>query len=192
MLRRCSDILSTLKEEGLKREFKVEVKSGRLILEKPDLNIVVECRDTTGPITERFIENWYNEVKEYKYKILITLGYYTKKALSYIFRKVKPKGTVLLLEAGLKDYMDSSMNFKYLPTNNSEVNNIVLEALDRLNIKPTQFTCSYCGNSAITSCGYCDALLCRRHFIICPVCGDWFCHPDTGKDCFHKHKCTPR
>jgi len=136
------------------------------------------------------MNNWCNELKDYNYKVLITLGFFTKKALGYVLKNSKLKGTTLLVQAGLKDYMDTNIKVTYLPTNNNIVNSLVLSAIEEyLNMKATPFTCSYCTNPLITVCNYCGALLCKRHFIICPVCRNTFCHPDTGRECFYKHKC---
>ena len=48
--------------------------------------------------------------------------------------------------------------------------------------------CDHCGKATIAMCQVCGNPICKDHFLSCPVCHEYFCHPDV-KDCFFGHKC---
>jgi hypothetical protein len=65
---------------------------------------------------------------------------------------------------------------------------MVENILAKRDIQLQEISCHYCAGKLLVSCQVCGALLCKNHFIVCPLCRIYHCHPDV-KDCYFKHEC---
>jgi len=163
-------------------------ESGKLYLEINGKIVLVDSRETAGPVTARLLSTWAGGLKG-DYRVLVTVGFYVKSAVSLALTDDSMRGRVSLVELGLRDYFDSELKPRVFLNEPERFTELFREASEKLGIRFERFRCDFCGEPIKGACKVCGAILCSSHLIICPICRSTFCHPDTGNKCFYEHEC---
>ena len=182
------DIAFNVVEELKKLDYTVRKTPPYIMMRRGKESVVIYWRETAGPTTIRAFQPIVEGVR-CNYYIVLCMGFFTKHVISYVLTCNRYKGKTLLFEVGLKDYMDTIPKPKILRSNNKSLNDILLIVARSYGLEPSKYTCEYCEKPLVTACQMCGRLLCHNHFIICPICKLTLCSPETGSECFYKHRC---
>jgi len=165
-----------LTREGATLEVKVEGE-----------RYVVDIREHTGPIHWPSLRDWIRQFDGQRKLILLTMGFFPKKSILELLKDPQRAGRVSIVGMGLRDYFDTEFKPRKLGPA-SPLLDAVEEVLAGRGISLQAITCDYCSERPLAGCDVCGALLCKSHFIPCPLCNARLCHPDVN-DCYFKHQC---
>ncbi len=190
MIYRISQLKPKFMEIADALNLEIKFTRGRLEFHDGDRRMILDWRETTGPTTERFIEKWIDEFRDAAQIILITMGYFTKKALRYVLSHEDSRDKISLIELGLRDYFEREFKPRMLSLHKTELISKMEDELKKEGLELEEYTCDFCRNKTITTCSICGSLLCGDHMLICPICREYFCHPSIkGRMCFFIHRC---
>ena len=187
-LRRLSDIIPRIEEESLRRRWQVLTRKGvTLQVQADDERFILDVREHTGPVLWPALEAWIDQLRCRGTPVLLAMGFFPKTALSKLLERPKRARRLVLVEMGLHDFFDTAFRPRRLgPTPPFAA--MVEEVLTERGLSLQPIPCDYCFERPLASCQVCGALLCKSHFIRCPLCNIRFCHPDVN-DCYFKHHC---
>ena len=186
---KLSSLARKFAEKLCEAGYRVKEKGGKLIGEKEGKTLLIYWRDVTGPVTKRMIDTAVGD-EDYDGYALMFMGFLTKQTIAKLIKDSKFKGKTIVFEAGLKDYMDTKLKPKILKIGKRGLFDVLMQTLSEFGLKASRHKCDYCERPLVTVCNVCGKFLCHTHMIICPICRQTFCHPDTGMNCFSKHKCN--
>jgi len=186
-LHRLSEIIPLVKEGAAKRGWKVLSHEGATLeVEVNGECHVLDIREHTGPIHWPSLKDWIEQLGKSKL-VLLTMGFFPKKTLSELLKDPARAGRVVLMGMGLRDFFDTEFRPRRLGPA-SALAEVVEEALTGRGLSPQAISCDYCAERPLATCKVCGSLLCKSHFIPCPLCGARLCHPDV-KNCYFQHEC---
>lgn len=190
LLRRLSDLKPDLVKTCREREGQVKTSPYLFCWRKGNKTYVIDGNELTGPVSERRLELWLNNMPQFSQIVLITMGFFTQDAYKAVLGNQRRRERIILISLGLRDYMDMEPQPKVLNVSKAkELYSALEDVLGRYGIRPSPVTCSRCRDKAIAFCETCSKLLCKRHLISCPLCRVILCHPDTASNCFSQHRC---
>jgi len=190
MMYRISQLKPEIIELAENLKFEVKEEKATVKFSKENFVATLDWRETTGPVTETFLEKWVKNFPEVNRLLLIVMGYFTAKALKHVLNNRTLRNKISLIEFGLRDYVDEEFKPKILSMSKNELIDEIISLIKNSGLKISSFNCNFCGNQVTVCCSTCNSLLCKSHMIVCPVCNEHFCHPDlTRKNCFFDHKC---
>lgn len=185
---RAADLLRAMASTADEIGVPFRWEAGRLHLKTSKGLVVVDSRETAGPVTKRLLSSWIRGLGG-EFKALVTVGFYLKEAVAMALAEPGLRGRLTLLEMGLRDYMDLELKPRIFIAGPKEMAMILERAAERLELRFQKYPCDLCGQPIRGACRECGSILCLNHLIICPICRSTFCHPDTGRRCFHIHRC---
>lgn len=190
MIHRISQLNPKIVELAKNSRFKVKEERGTINFFKKKFVAVLDWREATGPVTKNFLEKWTKRYSSTDQIILITMGYFTAKALGYVLTNRKLRKKVSLIELGLRDYVEEDFKPRLFSMLKNELIIEISFLMENMGLNFSSFLCSFCNKHVSVCCSTCNSLLCRTHKTICPICKEHFCHPDLiNKNCSFKHKC---
>lgn len=152
---------------------------------------ILDWRDVAGPVSEGSLRRWVEGYKDADQVILMTMGFFDKKAYGYILSNKHLRKRTILIEFGLRDYFDETFKPKKLVL--TRPSDIFLETeriIESYGTPILKVLCDFCSGKPANVCADCKAIVCKDHIITCPMCKRYFCHPNlTGNKCFFKHIC---
>ncbi len=188
---RISSIIRRLRDRLSALELDTKLEGSLLEVQKGEARIVVDGKEHTGPVTLREFDLWLQDLPAYSQAILIAMGFFRPEVHRRVLSDPAIRSKLVLISFGLRDYMDTVLKPKRLLV--AEITEPVAELLSILEetgIHPEDVSCDYCPSKALVACSVCGLLLCKRHFIPCPVCKAIMCHStETRRHCFFKHAC---
>lgn len=190
MLKRIAEfkpeIIDFFKKEG----FALEQKKGTLFFHRGGEEEVVDWRETTGPVSDKFLRTWIENIATKGKLTLLAMGYFSPKAINYYLKNRGLKEKATLIEMGLHNYFEEVLKPSILTHRHDFLLSGLRQIFSRHQLELEEKGCSYCEKPFTALCAKCLSSLCRSHVLICPVCGEYFCHPDIeGKRCFFEHRC---
>ena len=187
MITRLSEIIPQLTERFRERGWPVrQRKDVFLEAEAGEKTLVIDGMERTGPIYWPNLSPWIKRCGDGQL-ILLTMGFFPKEALGE-FLKTGLARRVALIELGLASFFETEPRPRKLGRVDTEPFQVVEEVLAGEGIKPELITCRYCREAPVVGCEECGNLICKSHFISCPLCRAKLCHPDVA-DCYFKHNC---
>lgn len=185
---RLANIVGSLAHIARSMGFEVECRPSAVVLEIDGEEFVVDWRETAGPVTARLLRSWLKSLHARKCALL-TMGFYTRRAITELLADKRYRGNVLLFEVGVVDYLGARPRPRMLPSECEKLSEIVVMASREHGLEPQVYSCDYCSRPAKVACASCHSLLCSEHAVECSRCGDTLCHPGTKKSCYERHKC---
>ena len=189
MIHRLSEIVPALREAC--REKGWLARSGEqalLEVETPEASYVLDAREHTGPIYWRSLEGWAGRFGAEKRLILLTMGFFPDRAIGQLLNEPELAKRVTLVGMGLTSFFETEFRPKKFGQTEMPLFSVVEAVLARSGVQLQEISCHYCTGRPLVSCQICGALSCKNHFIVCPLCRAYLCHPDV-KDCYFRHEC---
>ncbi|MBN2360330.1 MAG: hypothetical protein JXR83_12830 [Deltaproteobacteria bacterium] len=188
MIRRISELGPALSKSLAAAGHAVEERRGSVLV--PGC-CAIDWRETTGPITERALEKWIAGFAEEPALVLVTMGYFHRGAIRRYLLDPAWRRRSVLVEMGLLHYFEEELRPRAFAHDPQRwLADLVGQALQVHGHELALASCAHCGGALAVACEVCDALLCKTHMHICPLCGARCCHTDTGRACFHEHRCV--
>jgi hypothetical protein len=188
MIDRLSETLPAIRAAAEKRKW--PARTGERAL----LEVVVEgkryaidVKEHTGPVYWPNLRNWMGRFGE-RSQILMTMGFFPDKAIGQLLNEPELARRVALVAMGLTSFFEMEFKPKKFGQTETPLFLVVEDVLARRDIQLQGISCHYCAGRPLTSCQICGALSCKSHFIVCPLCRAYLCHPDV-RDCYFKHEC---
>ncbi len=191
MITRLSELLPELIERFRERGWEVErPREAFLRVNAAGEGYTIDGLERTGPVYWPHLKDWVERCGGDKGEgqlILLAMGFFAKEALGE-FLNTGLNGRAALVELGLRSFFDEEPRPRKIGRTATEPFRIVEETLEAKGLTLQAITCEWCRQSPVAACAECGNLLCKSHFISCPLCGTKLCHPDVG-DCYFKHRC---
>ena len=188
MIDRLSEILPAIRAAAEKRGW--QTRSGeRALLEvmAEGKRYIIDVKEHTGPIYWPNLREWTAHLGEGG-QILMTMGFFPDKTIGQLLREVELAKRVALVGMGLTSFFETEFKPRKFGQTETSPFLAVEHILARRGIQLQEISCHYCAGRPLASCQICGALSCKNHFIACPLCRAYLCHPDV-KDCYFKHEC---
>ena len=188
MINRLSEIVPAIKAAAEKRGW--QTRSGeRTLLEvvADGRRYIIDVKEHTGPLYWPNLRDWTGRCGEGS-QILMTMGFFPDKTIGQLLNEPELAKRVALVGMGLQSFFDTefrAIKFGQLKT-------LLFQEVERIlageGIELQAVTCAYCVGNPLTACRECGRLICKSHFIPCPLCQARLCHPDAN-DCYFRHEC---
>lgn len=149
---------------------------------------IVDVRETTGPIYWRNLEGWIRGFDEPGHLVLLAMGFFPQSTLVSLIRKPGLVQRVTLMGMGQTSYFETDLRPRKFGETMTPVFEALEEAMVARGLVAEPITCGYCSGTPLSACQVCDSLICKSHFLLCPLCRAHLCHPDVN-DCYFKHQC---
>jgi hypothetical protein len=188
MISRLSEILPAIKAAAEERGW--QTRSGeRALLEvaAEGNRYIIDVKEHTGPIYWPNLRDWIGRFGEVG-QILMAMGFFPDKAIGQLLNEPKLAKRIALAWMGLTSFFETEFKPKKFGQTESPLFLVVEEILAERGIQLQDVSCRYCAGKLLASCQICGALICKNHFIRCPLCKAHFCHPDA-KGCYFTHEC---
>jgi hypothetical protein len=188
MINRLSDILPAIEAAAEKREWQIE-PGERAMLEvvAAEQHYTIDARENTGPIYWPSLRDWISHAGEGK-QILMTMGFFPDKTIGQVLSEPELAKRVALVSIGLTSFFETELKPRKFGETETPLFSVVEGILTSQGVQLQATTCHYCAGKPLSSCQICGTLSCKQHFIRCPLCRAYLCHPDV-KDCYFKHTC---
>ncbi|HDM43313.1 MAG TPA: hypothetical protein ENG29_02880 [Firmicutes bacterium] len=187
-IRRITDIERPLVEALEKRGRSVEKAMGAFLRVSVGEKIyVIDNKDHSGPVMLSNLRGWIDSFDRGDHLILLTMGFFHPRCYQYLIDE-KILSRIALIGIGLRDFYDEEAKATAFGEVEGGVFDAVVSVLGDRGIDVDVVTCKYCGGRVVAYCCGCSALLCKSHFIQCPLCKATLCHTDVS-DCYYKHEC---
>jgi hypothetical protein len=188
MIDRLSEIVPAIEAAARKRGW----QSGPA--ERALLKVVVEgklhlidVKEHSGPIYWGNLRDWIGRLGEGS-PILMTMGFFPDRTIGHLLNEPDLASRVALLGMGLTSFFETEPKPRKFGQTGTSLFSVVEDILGRRGIELQEICCHYCAGRPLNSCQVCGALTCKSHFIACPLCRAYLCHPDV-KDCYFQHEC---
>lgn len=187
---RVSDVKPDLERAYRELGWRVAVKTTAMLeVKRRDKVCVIDVKEHTGPVYKRDLEQWIRNYPHADWLILITMGFFAPDSYRFVLASEERVRKVALVSLGLRDYFDQDFRpMKLVASKPSELFRELENVIGKWGLRLRSVPCNYCNRMAIIFCRECDVMLCRDHFIPCPVCHVKLCHPDVNR-CFFAHEC---
>jgi len=188
MINRLSEIISDIKTVAKKRGW--QAKAGeRALLEvtAEGEHHFIDVKEHTGPIYWPNLRDWIGRLGEGA-QILMTMGFFPDKTIGILLNNLELAKRVALVGMGLTSFFETEFTPKKSGQIETPLFLVVEDTLARRGIQLQGISCHYCAGRPLVLCQICGALSCKNHFILCPLCRTYLCHPDM-KECYFKHEC---
>ncbi len=149
---------------------------------------VIDAKEHTGPIYWPNLEGWMALFPASSHLILLTMGFLPTRTLGQLLGQPGLAGRVELVELGLRSFFDTEFRPRKFGQTETALYRVVEGALAQWAVEPQAITCRYCSGKPLAACEACGHLICKSHFIPCPLCRACLCHPDAS-DCYFEHEC---
>jgi len=189
MIHRLSEIVPPLREACREKGWATRPGERALLeIETSDASYVLDVKEHTGPIYWRSLEEWVGRFGPGEHLILLTMGFFPVKTLGQLLARPELYRRVALVEMGMQSFFDAEFKARKFGQFNTPLFREVERVLAGEGVELRPVTCLYCAENPLTTCQGCGRLICKSHFIPCPLCGARLCHPDV-KDCYFRHEC---
>ncbi len=193
MFKRIGELKPEIAQLYQNEGFDLKEEKGALFFYRGKESEVIDWRETTGPVTDKLLKTWLENFSDDCKVTLITMGYFPPKALDYYLKNKKLKERVTLIEMGLHNYFEETLNPSILTYREDFLPTGIKKVFALHGVELKEKSCSYCDKNLVSLCEECLSSLCKSHMLICPVCHRYFCHPDIeNKRCFFEHRCEPQ
>ena len=189
MIHRLSEIVPALREACQENGWPARLGEQALLeVETSEAAYVLDAREHTGPIHWRSLEEWTARFGAEKRLILLTMGFFPVKTLGQLLARPDLTRRVALVEMGMRSFFDTEFRARKF----GQLKTLLFQEVERIlageGIELRAVTCAYCAENPLTACRECGRLICKSHFIPCPLCQARLCHPDVS-DCYFRHEC---
>lgn len=188
MIDRFSEILPAIIAVAEKRGW--QISSGeRALLEvvAEGTRHIIDVKEHTGPIYWPNLRDWIGRFGE-RSQILMTMGFFPEKTIGQLLNEPELAKRVALVGMGLTSFFETEFRPRKLGQTQTPLFLAVEDILARRGVQLQEISCHYCAGKPLASCRICGTLSCKSHFIACPLCRAYLCHPDV-KDCYFQHEC---
>jgi len=186
MITRLSELLPGLAERSRRRGWRVRRPRDVLLrLDTDDGAYVIDGLERTGPVYFSHLREWIARCGEGQL-ILLAMGFFPQEALGEFLNRGL-NGRAALVELGLESFFDREPRPRKLGRTATEPFQVLEEVLAKEGLTPQAITCGWCTQAPVAGCTECGSLLCRSHFLVCPLCGAKLCHPDVSR-CYFDHE----
>jgi hypothetical protein len=188
MIDRLSEILPAIEAAAERRGW--QTKPGErafLKIVAEGKGYIVDMKENTGPIYWPSLRDWTGRFGE-KSQILMTMGFFPNKTIGQLLNDPELAKRIALVGMGLTTFFETEFKPKKFGQVETAPFLMVEDILAKRDIQLQEISCHFCAGKPLVSCQVCGALLCKNHFIVCPLCRTYHCHPDV-KDCYFKHEC---
>lgn len=117
--------------------------------------------------------------------VLLTTGSLPNTIVAELLRHPARK-QIAVIAMGLDNHAKAGSKAKKFGETKTPLFDLTEGILEEKGIRLGEITCGYCNQKTLTACHLCHSLLCKEHFLCCPLCGLYLCHPDV-KDCYFHH-----
>jgi len=187
MINRLSEILPAIKAAAERSGWQTTGERAPLEVVAEGKRYLIDVKEHTGPIYWLNLRDWIGRFGEGG-QILMTMGFFPDKAIGQLLSERDLAKRVALVGMGLTSIFETEFKPRKLGQTETPLFLVVEDIFARRGIQLQGISCHYCAGRPLASCQICDALSCKNHFIVCPLCRAYLCHPDV-KDCYFKHKC---
>lgn len=190
MIYRISELKPKIIEKAESLGWTLKGEAPAIEFVKGNEKCILDWRDTAGPVSEGSLRRWIEEYRDADQIILMTMGFFDKKAYGHILSNKDLRKRTVLIEFGLRDYFDETLKPKKLVLRPSDIFLETERVIGGYGLPLQSVSCDFCSGKPANVCADCKAIVCKDHIITCPMCRGNFCHPDlTGNRCFFKHIC---
>lgn len=147
----------------------------------------IDVKEHTGPVYWPNLSDWIARCGEGN-SILMTMGFVPDRVLGQFLVERDLVERVALVWMGLTSFFETAFRPRKIGQTDTPVFAVVESVLAARGLQLEPVSCRYCTGQPLGSCQICGAVSCKSHFILCPLCQVYLCHPDV-KDCYFKHEC---
>jgi len=188
MIDRLSEILPAIKAAAEKGGWQTRFAETALLeVVAEEKRYIIDVKEHTGPIYWPNPRNWIGRLGEGS-QILMTMGFFPDKAIGQLLSEPELAKRVALVGMGLTSFFETEFKPQKFGQAETSLFRVVEDILARRGIQLQEISCHYCAGRPLSSCQICGDLSCKNHFIVCPLCRAYLCHPDV-KGCYFKHEC---